>query len=84
MALSQAAVTPIPTCRCIVTHLQQATFENIVTKGEIDEQFSPLPQCFQQYLIIKLSFMEIHVNFHVFANMIFKSTAAELSYVGVG
>ena len=30
--------------------LQQSTFENIVTKGEIaQEQFHPLPQCFQGF-----------------------------------
>ena len=35
--------------------LQQKTFENIVTKGEIahHEQFSILPRCFQHYLIVK-------------------------------
>ena len=37
------------------------TFENIVAKGEIahDEQFLLRSQCFQLYLTIKLSFMEI-------------------------
>ena len=41
-----------PACRRIPTHLQQTTFENIVAKGENDQQFSLLPQCFQLYLMI--------------------------------
>ena len=62
------------------THLQQTTFENIMAKGEIahDEQFPLFPQCFQLYLMIKLSFMEL---FHIFAIIFSKSSAAELSYV---
>ena len=58
-------------------HLQQTTFENVVAKGEIahDELFHILPQCFQLYLMFKLSFMEM---FHIFANMFSKSSAAEL------
>ena len=50
-----------------LSHLQ-TTFENIVAKGEIahDMQFFLWPQCFQLYLTIKLSFMEI---FQVFASM---------------
>ena len=60
--------------------LQQTTFENTVAKGEIVhyEQFLHLPQCFQLYLIIQLSFIEI---FHVFAYMFWKSSAADLMYV---
>ena len=41
-------------------HLQQATFKNIVAKGEIahNEQFPLLSQCFQLYLyILYLIFM---------------------------
>ena len=45
------------------------------------EKFPLLPQCFQLYLMIKLSFMEI---FRSFANMFSMSSAAELSYVGKG
>ena len=50
-----------------------------MAKGEIphDEQFLLLPQCFQLYLTIKLSFMKI---FHVFANNFSTQSAAELSY----
>ena len=57
-----------PTCRRILTHLQQTTFENIVAKGEIDhdEQFPIFPQCFQLNLMFKLSFIEIFV---IFVNM---------------
>ena len=54
------------------------TFENIVAKREIarhDEQFLPWPQCFQLYLIIKLSITE---TFQVFVTMF----GADLSYVG--
>ena len=41
--------------------LQQTTFENIVTKGEIaqNEQFLLLPQCFQPFLVIIPTIMEI-------------------------
>ena len=63
--------------------LQQTTFENIVAKGEIthDEQFHLWPQCFQLYLTINLSLMEI---FQDFATMFSKSSAADLLYVGKG
>ena len=42
---------PFPTLRCILPHLQQMTFENIMTKGEIaqNKQFFLLPQCFQLF-----------------------------------
>ena len=66
-------------------HLQQTTFENIMTKGEIahDEQFHFLPQCIQLYYMIK------HYNFvieffHNFASMLTKSSAAYLLYVAMG
>ena len=38
-------ITPFPVCRCILTHLQKTTFENVVTKEEIahNEQFLILP-----------------------------------------
>ena len=47
-----------PTYRHFLTPLQKTTFENIVTKGEIDhdEPFFLLPQCFQLYSIMVLSF----------------------------
>ena len=63
-----ATVYPFP--------LADAFAADIVVKGEIvhDEQFT-LPQCFQLYFMIKLSFMEI---FRIFANMFSKSSAAEL------
>ena len=59
------------------------TFKNIVAKGEIahDEQFPLWPQCFQLYLTIKLSFMEI---FQVFVTMFSKSSASDLLYMGKG
>ena len=64
-------------------HLQQTTFENIVTKGEIaqDEQFHLLPQCFQLLSVIILSFIEISL---VFAGYFLNSSAADLLYVGKG
>ena len=62
---------------------QRTNIENIVAKGEIahDEQFHLWPQCFQLYLTIKLSFMEI---FQVFVTMYTKSSAADLLYVDKG
>ena len=59
-------------------HLQQTTFENLVTQNE---QFLLLPQCFQLFLIILLLFMEI---FHVFVYKFSNSSAADLLYVGKG
>ena len=61
----------------MLTHLPQTIFENSVAKGEIvhDEQFLLWPQCFQDYLTIKLSFMEI---FQVFVVMFSKASAADL------
>ena len=58
-------------------------WKNIVTKEEIaqDEQFLLLPQCFQLYLIVKLSFVEI---VQVCVNKFWKSPAAELLYEGKG
>ena len=63
--------------------LQQTTFENIVTKGEIfhTKQLLHLTQCFQLYLIIELSFME---NFQIFARILSKSSAADFLYGGKG
>ena len=54
-----------------------------MAKGEIahDEQFPFWPQCFQLYLTVKLSFMDI---FQVFVNMFSKSSATDLWYVGKG
>ena len=45
------------------------------------EQFLLWPQCFQIYLTIRLSFLEI---FQVFVTMFSKSSAADLLYVGMG
>ena len=51
-----------------------------MAKGEIahDEQFLLWPQCFQLYLTMKLSFMEI---FEVFVTMFSKLSAADLLYI---
>ena len=51
-----------------------------MAKGEIayDEQFLLWPQCFQLYLTIKLSFMEI---VQVFVTMFSKSSVADWLYV---
>ena len=59
------------------------TLENILAKGVIaqNEQFLYLPQYFQLYLTIILSFLDI---FRTFANMISKLSAADLLYVGNG
>ena len=56
------------------------TFENIVAKGEIahNAQFLLSPHCFQLYLTIKLSPLEI---FQVCVNMFSKLSAVELLYV---
>ena len=63
--------------------LQQMPFEKHCGKGEIahHEQFHHLPQCFQLYLIIKLSLMEIS---HILNKMFSKSSSADLLYVGKG
>ena len=63
--------------------LQQTTFENNVTKGEIAqyEQFLLLSQCFQLFSVIKPTFIKL---FRVFAWMFSKSSAADLMYVGKG
>ena len=67
----------------MLTHLQQTTFENIVTKGEIaqNEQFLLLPQCFQLFSVIILTILE---NFHIFELTFLKSSAAGLLYVEKG
>ena len=55
----------------------------IVANGETahNEQFHILPQCFQLYLIIKPLYIE---NVHILANMVSKSSAADLLYVRNG
>ena len=52
---------PFPSYRRFLTALQQFSFENTVTKVEIaqNEQYIILAKCFQLFLIIKLSFIEI-------------------------
>ena len=64
-------------------HLQQTTFENNVTKGEIAQnvQFLLLSHFFQLNSIVLLAFIGI---FHIFRKMLSKSSAAELSYEGKG
>ena len=54
-----------------------------MTDGEIahDEQFLHWQQCFQIYLTIKISFMDI---FQVFDTMFSMSSTADLFYVGEG
>ena len=51
--IKQVFVYPFSSYRCFMTPLHQSTFENIVTKEEIDhdEQFLLLPQYFQLFLI---------------------------------
>ena len=58
-------------------------FENIVTKEEIaqNEQFLLLPQCFQFFLVIIPTLIEI---FHIFEETLLKSSAADVSYEGKG
>ena len=53
-----------PPFRCIFTHLQQMTLENIVAKGEIAQkrQCLLLSQCFQLYSVIIPSFID---TFHI-------------------
>ena len=72
-----------PTCRRILKPLQQTTFENFVTKEEIsqNEQFLLLTECLQLYSISMSSFREI---FHIIVEVISKSSAADLLYVGKG
>ena len=63
--------------------LQQTIFENIVAKGgfALIKQFLLLPKCFQLFIIIVLSFIEIY---HIFAKMYSKSSTADFLYVGKG
>ena len=71
-----------PTCRRFLTHLQLTTFENIVAKrrnSSLNEQFLLLPQCFQLYLMIILSFSKIS---HLLAQMLSMSSASDLMCVG--
>ena len=55
-----------------LSYLQQKTIENIVAKGEIaqNEQFLLLHQCFQTFLRINISLMEILSRFCI---KVFKS-----------
>ena len=72
---------PFPTCRCIMTHLQQQTnFENFIVKAVIGHflQFLLLMRCFQLCSIILLSFIE---TVNIFLEMFSKSSAANLLYV---
>ena len=57
--------------------------KTLLAKGEIahHEQFHHWPQCFQLYLTISLSFLEM---FQVSVIMFSKSFAADLLYVGKG
>ena len=55
------------------------TFENIAAKGEnAHEQFLSLPQCFQPYSMIKVSFMEFYSIF----TKSFQSRPSDLLNVG--
>ena len=74
---------PFPTHRHILMHLQQATFENIVTKGEIaqNKQFLLLLHYFQLISENNPPFTEI---FYVYDYMFSKASAADLLYVGKG
>ena len=61
------------------------TFENTVANEEIahDEQFLHLPQCFQFITIMILLLIILLTEiFSIVANMISKSLAADLLYVG--
>ena len=59
------------------------TIENIVVREEIaqNEQLLLLPECYQFYLILKFSFIEI---VHVFVHKFWKTSATEMLYVGKG
>ena len=84
MSYAEGKGEPIPSYSCMLAPLQHTTFEDIVAKGEIAlyyEQFLFWQQCFQLYLTIQLYFIEI---FHVFVNMLSKSSASELLHVGKG
>ena len=55
---------PFPTYRRTLAHLQQTTFENIVTKAEIaqNKQFFLLTKCFQLFFSIYIFvFRDFHV-----------------------
>ena len=69
-AASWTWFNPFLTADAFWRNSSRRLFENIMAKGEIarDEQFPLLPQCFQLFLTIKLSFMEIFSGFchHVF------------------
>ena len=75
---------PFPTYRQrFLMPMQQTTFENIVTKEEIsqNEQFLPLPQCFQLLSVNIPSFIGI---FYIFVYMFSKLAAADLLNVVKG
>ena len=69
--------------RNLLTLLLQTTFENTTTEGEIaqNKQFSLKPQWFQLFLIIQPLFMK---SSHVYVNIISKSSAVYVLYVGRG
>ena len=58
----------------------KTTSENIVAKGEIDEQFLLLPPCFQLYSILKVSFIDISI----FCLDLFKGVCSRLYVRGKG
>ena len=62
----------------VVMHLQQMTFERIVTKEEIahNEQFLNLQLCFQFFWIILLSFIDIF-----FIKMFSKAFAVQIWFM---
>ena len=74
-----------PSCRRLLTPLQQTTFENIVTKVEIaqTEQFLLLSQCVQLFSVIIPFPLFIEI-FNVSVQMFSKSSAIDLLYVGKG
>ena len=76
-------LTLVPHIDAFWRHCSRRHFENIVAKEEIaqNEQFILLPHCFQLFSIFKPSFKEI---FHIFPQMVLKSSAADLFYVGKG
>ena len=76
---------PFSPSRHFLMPLQQMTFENTVAKGKIvqNKQFLLSPQCFQLYSITILSVSYIEI-FSYFANILSRSSAAELLYVGKG
>ena len=75
---------PSSTCRRFLSPLRQTTFDNNETKGETpqNDQFIPLPHCFQHCSVFIASFIEIYYSF---AKMISWSSATDVFlYVGKG